>query len=230
MDRWRQILISGNFGYVEDLRKSIAEMAKRLCQERSANYLANFLACRLIPLEKQLGVRPIGTGKVLRQVIRKIVIKPLRKDILKTTGSLQLCADQEAGSEAEIHSVYDMFNEDDTEAALMVNRSNAFNSINREAFLQKHKSIMSGFRSNNCSSIPSDLFVQGGKCSKKLEGRKPGDPAATAIYALGITPLLAWLSILSKEKPEKFWSRKVPFPDDLNGVGSLENLKNGGIY
>ena len=165
-DRWHQILISGNFGYVgEDLRNSIAEMAKRLCQERSANYLANFLACRLIPLEKQLGVRPIGTSKVLRRVIRKIVIKPLRKDILKTTGSLQLCADQEAGSEAEIHLVY-MFNEDDTEAVLMVNRSNAFNSINREAFLQKHKSIMSGLRINNCSSIPRDLFVQGGKCLK----------------------------------------------------------------
>ena len=51
-----------------------------------------------------------------------------------------------------------------------------------------------------------------------------------AIYALGITPLLAWLSILSKEKTEKFWSRQVLFPDDLNGVDSLENLKNGGIY
>ena len=106
-DRWHHILISGNFGYVEeDVRKSIAEMAKRLCQERSANYLANFLACRLIPLDKQLGVRPIGTGEVLRWVIRKIVIKSLRKDILKTTGSLQLCAGQEAESEAEIHLVY----------------------------------------------------------------------------------------------------------------------------
>ena len=50
------------------------------------------------------------------------------------------------------------------------------------------------------------------------------------IYALGITPLLAWLSNLSKEKPEKFPSRQVAFPDDLNGVGSSENLKNGGIY
>ena len=51
-DGWRRILIPGNFGNVgEDLRKSIAEMAKRLCQERSANYLAAFLACRLIPLE-----------------------------------------------------------------------------------------------------------------------------------------------------------------------------------
>ena len=193
-DGWRRILISGNFGNVgEDLRKSIAEMAKRLCQERSANYLAAFLACRLIPLDKQPGVRPIGIGEVLRRVIGKIVMKLLRKDILKATGSLQLCAGQDAGSEAAIHAVYDMFNEDDTEAVLMVDASNAFNSINREAFLHNTKVLCPALATfiNNCYSIPSDLFVQGGKPLKSFEGTTQGDPAAMAIYALGITPLLA---------------------------------------
>ena len=47
-------------------------------------------------------------------------MKLLRKDILKAIGSLQLCAGQDAGSEAVIHSVYDMFNEDNTEVVLMV--------------------------------------------------------------------------------------------------------------
>ena len=88
-DGWRRILLSGNFGNVgEDLRKSIAGMAKRQCQERSANYLAAFLACILIPLDKQPGVRPIGIGEVLRPLIGQIVMKLLRKDILKATGSL----------------------------------------------------------------------------------------------------------------------------------------------
>ena len=82
-DGWRGILISDNFENVrEDFRKSIVEMAKRLCQERSANYFAVFLACRLIPLDKQPGVRPIGIGEVLRRVIGKIEMKLLRKDIL----------------------------------------------------------------------------------------------------------------------------------------------------
>ena len=36
---WHHILISDNFGNVEEeLRKSIAEMVKGLCQERSVNY------------------------------------------------------------------------------------------------------------------------------------------------------------------------------------------------
>ena len=46
-----------------------------------------------------------------------------------------------------------------------------------------------------------------------------------AIYSLVFKPLLVWLSNLSKEKTERFPSRQVAFADDLNGVGSLENLK-----
>ena len=126
-DGWRCILISGKFGNVgEEPQKSIAKMAEILCQGRSANYLAAFLACRLIPLDKQPGVGTIGIGEVLRQVIGKIVMKLLRKDILKAAGSLQLCAGQDAGSEAAAHAVY-MFNEENTEAVLMVDASNAFN-------------------------------------------------------------------------------------------------------
>ena len=51
------------------------------------------------------------------------------------------------------------------------------------------------------------------------------DPTAMAIYTLGITPLLIWLSRLSKEKTEKFLSRQVAFVDYLNGAASLEKLK-----
>ena len=58
-----------------------------------------------------------------------------------------------------------------------------------------------------------------------MEGTTQGDPAAMAIYALGITPLLAWLSNVSKEKVEMFPSKQVAVKDDLTGVGPLENLK-----
>ena len=57
-DGWLRIMISSNFGNVgEDFQKSKAEMAKRLCQERSANYLSAYLTCRLIPVDKKPGVR-----------------------------------------------------------------------------------------------------------------------------------------------------------------------------
>ena len=57
-------------------------MSRRKCRLSSA-----FLACRLMPLDKQPGVRLKGIGEVLRWVIGKIVMKLLRKDILKATGS-----------------------------------------------------------------------------------------------------------------------------------------------
>ena len=41
---------------------------------------------------------------------------------------------------------------------------------------------------NNCCSIPSDLFVQGGK-RLKSEGTAQGDSAGMAIYTLGIKTL-----------------------------------------
>ena len=139
-DGWCRILTSSKFGNVgQDLRKSIAEMAKRLCQKRSANCHAAFIAWRLIQLDKQPGVRPIGIREVLRRVIGKILMKLLRKDIWKATRSRQLCAGQNAGSEAAIHTVCDMFSEGDTEAILMVDASNAFNSITREVFLHNTK-------------------------------------------------------------------------------------------
>ena len=81
----------------EDLRKAIADMTKRLCQDNTVKHLEVFLACRLIPLDKQPGIRPTGIGKVLRPVTGKIVMKLLKKDVLKVTGSLQLCAGQDAG-------------------------------------------------------------------------------------------------------------------------------------
>ena len=61
--------------------------------------------------------------------------------------------------------VYDMFTDDDTEAMLMVvDASNTFNSINREAFLHNAKVLCPALDTfiKNCYLMPSDLFVQGG--------------------------------------------------------------------
>ena len=92
-DGWHRISMSGNFGSsVKDLRKAIAGMTKRLCQDNTVKYLAAFLACRSMPLDKQPGVRPIGIREILRRVIGKLVMKLLKRDVLKVTGSLKLCA------------------------------------------------------------------------------------------------------------------------------------------
>ena len=54
------------------------------------------------------------------------------KDITDAAGLLQLSAGQEAGVEAVIHTVWDIFANEDTEAVLLIDAENAFNlSIKR---------------------------------------------------------------------------------------------------
>ena len=83
-DGWRRILMSGNFGSSgEDSRKAIADMTKRLCRDNTVKHLEAFLACRLIPLDKQPGVRPIGISEILIRVFGKIFMKLLKRYVLK---------------------------------------------------------------------------------------------------------------------------------------------------
>ena len=108
-----------------------------------------------------------------------------------------------------------MFSKESTEAVLMVDASNAFNAIYREAFLHNTKILCPSISAyvNNCYSSPRDLYIQGGQSIKSEEGTTQGDPTAMAIYALGITPLFASAS------------KQVAFADDLNGIGTVELLK-----
>ena len=116
-------------------------------------------------MDKQPRVRPIGIGEILRRVIGKIVMILLKRDVLRATGSLQLCAGQDVGSEVAIYAVHGMFNKESTQAILMVDASNAFNTINQEAFFHNTKILYPSISAyvNNCYSSPTDLYIQSGR-------------------------------------------------------------------
>mgnify|MGYP001800026604 CR=1 FL=1 len=85
-----------------------------------------------------------------------------------------------------------IFDEENTEAVLLVDASNAFNSINRNVFLHNIKIICPPLAIfvHNCYALPSRLFVIGGIEIKSSEGTTQGDPASMAIYAIAIIPLI----------------------------------------
>ena len=100
-DAWRRILTNRTFGtHSSDLCQAIAEMTKKLCTKEieDRTNLEAYMACRLIPIDKAPGVRPIGVGEVLRRIVGKTVMNVLKPDVMKTAGSMQLCAGQKAGS------------------------------------------------------------------------------------------------------------------------------------
>ena len=94
-----------------------------------------FLACWLIPLDKNSGLRPIGIGEVLRRIAAKVAVTHFRLEIVTSVGSLQVCAGQEAGCESIIHAMQAIYEEETCEAVLLVHASNAFDSVNRYIFL-----------------------------------------------------------------------------------------------
>ena len=91
---------------------------------------------RSSPLTSRRGVRLIGIGEVARRIVGKAVLPVTEKDIQGAAGTLQLCAGQECGIKAAIHAMHDVYREEDADAILLANVSNAFNRLNREACLR----------------------------------------------------------------------------------------------
>ena len=117
---WRNILASRRFGIcAEELRTELASATRQMCIEKvelvesPTSSLEDFLACRLIPLDKITGLRPIGVGEVLRRIVGKVVMKVCRQDVQRAAGSLQVGARQSGGCEAAVHAIRNIFEDDE---------------------------------------------------------------------------------------------------------------------
>ena len=226
-DGWRKPLASKVYGDSgRDLRKALASVIKRLCTSKEENEsLSAFLACRLVPLDKCPGLRPIGVGEVLRRIAGKVVMLVMREDVLKSYATVQMCAGHRAGCEAAIHAMRDVFEQEHAEAALLVDAANAFNSVNRKAMMHNIEIICPIIATyvNNCYRYPARLFIVGGKELKSREGTTQGDPLGMAIYAIAITPLLNLMMnvMVQHEKTGSI----VAFADDLTAVGRFASLR-----
>ena len=159
VDGWKRILISKQSGKSSiDLCKAFAEVIKKICSiENQSASLEAFLACRLIPLDKNPGLRPIGIGEVLRRIAGKVVVTHFRTEIVTSVGSLQVCAGQEAGCKSIIHAMDAMYEDKTCE----VDASNALNSINKNVFLHNVTTIcpVITIYVKNCYSLHARLFI-----------------------------------------------------------------------
>ena len=97
--------------------------------------LSAYTNCRLIALDKRPGVRPIVVGEVCRRIVGKAILEVVKADVRRATGTTQLCAGQEGGCEAAVHATRLMFSDEDCEGVLLIDATNAFNSLNRRVAL-----------------------------------------------------------------------------------------------
>ncbi len=109
------------------------------------------------------------------------------------------------------------FQQDGTEAVLLVDASNAFNSLTRNAALHNIR-----FECPAISTIlmntyrgPSELFIDG-EVIYSQEGITQGDPLAMPMYAVATLPLI-------KRLPKS--ATQVWYADDGSALGTVTNLR-----
>ena len=234
-DGWKHMLCSKAYGKASmNLCQAVADLAKKLCvEEIHPDSLVEYVACRLIPLDKgedkygNPGVRPIGIGEILRRLVGKVVMGTIRKDIIKAAGPLQTCAGLKAGIEASIHAMREIYEDNETEAVLLVDAENAFNNLNRIAALHNIKQICPSFHRYlaNTYQLPAKMIINdvNGQSDDILseEGSTQGDVPAMAMYAIGTKPLLDKLMVAVDNKRCK----QVWYADDSASAGKIDEMK-----
>ena len=121
----------------------------------------------------------------------KAILSVIKPDVISSVGKLQPCAGQESGCEAAVHAMKDIFNAQSTDAVLLLDADNAFNSLNRAVLLPNIQYL-----------CPLWLYTYGTVATLHLvcsflEARKfhhlrttHGDPLAMPVYAIGIIPIM----------------------------------------
>ena len=221
---WRDVLL--RFGSSSArLHDTIAAVCHRLCNTITPwEDISALVACRLIALNKCPGVRPIGIGETLRRIIGKTICLATRIDATMVCGSDQLCAGLSSGIEGAIHAMNPLFsahnNLDSGWGVLMVDVSNAFNSLNRTAMLLHARVLWprcARYLFNTYRGW-SMLIIRGtSECLFIKEGVTQGDPLSMFMYAIGTLPLICYLRDPSRWT--QFW-----YADDASAGGSLEDI------
>ena len=217
---WRRLCTSFKAAS-DELCNSLALVARRLCTDfvHPAG-IAPFLACRLIALDKSPGIRPIGICEVPRRIIAKAILFVTKGDVEDAAGSTQMCAGQLAGIEAAVHAVHSIFSNAETEAILMVDASNAFNSMNRTVALHNVRILCPSLATVliNTYRGAAELFLDSQTILSK-EGTTQGDPLSMPFYALATVPLIDMLKQLND-------ALQVWYADDAAAAGKLSVLKS----
>ena len=146
----------------------------------------------------------------------------LKEEIKEAAGPLQVCAGHNAGAEAAIHTMSQVFVEEGIDGILLIDASNAFNQMNRSAALHNIQIMckeMALYVVNTYRS-PSRLFIRGGGEILSREGTTQADPLAMPWYALNTSIMI------QKLRDHYPLVKQVWLADDLAGGGSIVQLYN----
>ena len=140
---------------------------------------------------------------------------------MKLLPELFVCAGQDGGCEAAVHAMRQFYAEQNVQGVLLVDASNAFNTINRQVALHNIKSICPPIHQIlvNTYQAPIRCIICGDGEISSCEGTTQGDPLAMAMYALAVKPLIEKLQY---DAPAV---KQVWYADDATGAGTCDDLR-----
>ena len=120
-----------------------------------------------------------------------------------------------------MHKIY----EEESEVILLVDASNAFNSVNRKTFLHNigiTRPPLANFVQNYYNR-PTGLFIIGEREIRSNEGKTQGDPTVKAIYAIAITTLI--LMVVDITHQDDSSTKTAAYVDDFTAANKMNQLK-----
>ena len=184
---WQSILVSNSFGATNsDLRKTFANVVKMLCTDiTETQTIEAFFSFRLISIDENPGLRPIGVGEVLRRIAGKVIGSAFWHWFFTS-----MC-ESKSWNRATAHLLNSLHNDENNEAMLLVDAINVFNLLHQQVFCYNISYIfpaISVFVQNYYNSL-STLFIIGGKEFKSSKSTAHGNSVSMATYDTGVIPL-----------------------------------------
>ena len=179
---------------------------------------ATLLASR----KKNGGLGPIAVGDVLRRLVSKSLSSATRHEAFNSLAPLQQEVSVRGGCEAIIHFVSQLMSSETPEhcGTLLLNFSNAFNSINREPMfveVRRRISSLSAWMEFCYSSLP--LLHLGLKTIHSCCGVQQGDPLGPLGFSLALHPAIKCIRTEVPGLILKAW-----YLDEGTLMGSPEDL------
>lgn len=136
---------------------------------------------------------------------------------MEPSSDKQILAGQNSGSDASVHTVRNVYKQQETEAVIFADAANAFNNFNRKVLFH-NINILSSFVLTyilNCYSIPGCLFIEEENELLSQEEKTQGDLLAMEMQSIPATLLLNLLIHLLQRK----------FTNDVTSDGKIKDFR-----
>ena len=183
---------------------------------------------RLIALEKQPRIRPVGVGETWRWMMVKCLLRVAGPEAKPACGTTQLAGGVEAGIEGAIHVIRVLWEEHQMEedwVFLLIDAHNAFDEENRTAMLWSvwHEWPSGAQFTFNCYHHWATLVVRdtrdgSGHFLHSKEGVTQGDPLAMIAYCIGVLPLIREIRNAHSQVTQPWYA------DDTGARGTFQQV------